>query len=113
MNISYVRDQSQVRDGKVFITNYEMIDHFDFDTFSAVVLDESSLIKAMSGVTKRKLIKLCKNIPYRLCCTATPAPNDYTELGNHVEFLGICTAQEMLSMFFVNADKEHTYFIGG
>jgi DNA modification methylase len=89
-----------------------MADNFDFSTFQSVVLDESSILKAIDGKTRRKLTSLCKHIPYRLCCTATPAPNDYTEIGNHAEFLGICTIPEMLATFFINANKEHTLQYG-
>lgn len=110
LDVQYVRDQSEIEDGhKLWITNYEMVTKFDFSKFGAVVLDESSILKAIGGKTKRKLIRLCKNIPYRMCCTATPAPNDYIELGNHSEFLGVCTQVEMLAMFFINANKEHLY----
>ena len=112
MVVNYVRSQADVT-GQISITNYEMIDHFDMSQFGAVVLDESSILKAIGGKTRVKLTELCQDVPYRLCCTATPAPNDYTELGNHVEFLGICRASEMLAMFFVNANKEHTYEIEG
>lgn len=108
ISVEYVRSQNEVKAGnKLWITNYEMISEFDFAEFGAVVLDESSILKSISGQTKRKLINLCKDIPYRLCCTATPAPNDYTEIGNHAEFLGICSTNEMLSTFFINANKEH------
>jgi len=112
LDVTYARSQAQVN-GQLSITNYEMIQEFDFSQFGAVVLDESSILKAIGGKTRRRLTKLCANVPYRLCCTATPAPNDYTELGNHVEFLGICKASEMLAMFFINANKEHTYYIDG
>ena len=110
--VDYVRKQSEVT-GELSITNYEMIDNFDFSQFGAVVLDESSVLKAIGGKTRKRLTELCAKVPYRLCCTATPAPNDYIELGNHVEFLGICRASEMLAMFFINANKEHTYYIDG
>jgi len=113
IQIKYVREQSEVDDGRIFITNYEMVDNLDISSFGAVVLDESSILKAISGKTRQKLTELCSDVPYRLCCTATPAPNDYTEIGNHAEFLGICSQQEMLSRFFVNANKEHTYNIDG
>jgi len=111
LNIIYVRKQADVNGRQISITNYEMIDHFDMAQFGAVVLDESSILKAIGGKTRRKLTEICQDVPYRLCCTATPAPNDYTELGNHVEFLGICKASEMLAMFFINANKEHTFHI--
>lgn len=112
LTVDYVRSREQVK-GQLSITNYEMIRHFDFSQFGAVVLDESSILKAIGGKTRKLLTELCADIPYRLCCTATPAPNDYTELGNHVEFLGICDMSEMLAMFFINANKEHTYHIDG
>ena len=109
VNIQYIRSGDEVTpENKLWITNYEMIDAFDFGVFGAVVLDESSILKAIDGKTRKRLTELCGNTPYRLCCTATPAPNDYTEIGNHAEFLGVCTIPEMLATFFVNANKEHT-----
>jgi DNA modification methylase len=90
-----------------------MIESFDMSLFGAVVLDESSILKSINGKTRRKLTEACSNIKYRLCCTATPAPNDYTEIGNHAEFLGICSQAEMLSQFFINANKEHTLDVNG
>jgi superfamily II DNA or RNA helicase len=112
LDVRYVRDNAEItNDHKLWITNYEMIDQFDFTKFGAVVLDESSILKSIGGKTRLKLTELCTNIPYRLCCTATPAPNDYIELGNHTEFLGICRVSEMLAMFFINANKEHTIVV--
>ncbi len=114
LDVRYVRGQGQVTGGhKLWITNYEMIGNFDLSQFGAIVLDESSILKAIDGKTRAKLVKICSDIPYRLCCSATPAPNDYTELGNHAHFLGICTTAEMLSMFFVNANKQQTFEIEG
>lgn len=112
IDIKYVRSQSEVTDdNKLWITNYEMSDQFDYSKFNAVVLDESSILKSIGGHTRQKLTKLCQSIKYKLCCTATPAPNDYIELGNHTEFLGICDQNEMLATFFINANKEHTIVI--
>lgn len=109
MDIGYVRSQSEIKtDGKIWITNYEMANQFDYSKFGAVILDESSILKSIGGKTRKLLTELCEAVPYKLCCTATPAPNDYIELGNHTEFLGICKMQEMLAMFFINANKEHT-----
>lgn len=103
LSIKYVRAASDVEDG-INITNYEMIGHFDFSQFGAVVLDESSILKGLTGATRERLTELCADIPYRLCCTATPAPNDITELANHAEFLGIMTRADMLASFFVHDD---------
>ena len=108
IDVHYVRNQSEMTDG-INISNYEMVEHFSGSNMGAIVLDESSILKSLSGKTKEKLIKQFKHIPFKLCCTATPAPNDYTELGNHSEFLNVCSMQEMLSMFFINANKEHTF----
>jgi len=114
LDVHYVRSQGEVDDaGKLWITNYEMVGAFDLSQFGAVVLDESSILKSIGGKTRRKLTRLCDSVPYRLCCTATPAPNDYVELGNHAEFLGVSSRAEMLAMFFINANKEHTYYIDG
>lgn len=89
-------------DAAITITNYEMLDHFDPSAYSGVVIDESSRLKAYDGATRNQIIRAFRDTPYRLACTATPAPNDHTELGNHSEFLGIKTRGEMLSEFFVH-----------
>jgi len=111
IEVRYARSQADVGANRLSITNYEMVDKFDISAFGAVVLDESSIIKSFDGVTKRKLTEKCAKTPYRLCCTATPAPNDFIELGNHAEFLGICSQAEMLATFFVNANKQRVFVI--
>ena len=95
------RKQSDCKSG-INVTNYEMLSHFDPTWFSGVVIDESSILKSFEGATKQAIIDAFSNTPYRMACTATPAPNDYMELGNHAEFLGVMTRTEMLSMFFVH-----------
>ena len=84
------------------ITNYEKLHKFNTDRFCGVVLDESSILKSYSGKTTNDLIQRFRNTKYKLACTATPSPNDFTELGNHAEFLNVMTMNEMLSMFFIN-----------
>lgn len=84
------------------LVNYEKLHHFDTSVFSGVVLDESSILKNYTGKTKRQLIESYARTPYRLACTATPAPNDHMELGNHSDFLGIMPSNEMLSRWFIN-----------
>lgn len=88
--------------GGVWITNYERMDSIDFDDLSGIVLDESSILKAHDGKTRTKLIDSCQSVPYRLSCTATPSPNDFEELGNQCEFLGVMTRTEMLATYFIN-----------
>jgi hypothetical protein len=84
------------------ITNYEKLDLFDGVKFAGVVLDESSILKNFTGKTRIKLTSRFSKTPYRLCCTATPSPNDYTEFGQHADFLGVCTPAQMLATFFIN-----------
>ncbi len=100
MDITYSKDGSVT--SKYTITNYERIDLFDCDQFEGVVLDESSILKGQNSKTKANLCELFQDTKYKLACTATPAPNDYTELGNHAEFLGIMNTQEMLTRWFVH-----------
>jgi hypothetical protein len=87
---------------RIVVTNYDRLHNFPLDKFAGVVLDESSILKAESGKTKDALIDGCQSIPWRLACTATPAPNDYKEFGNHSEFLGVMDQKEMLAMYFVH-----------
>lgn len=98
--------RSQEMAGEITIANYEMLEHFDPGEFAGVVLDESSILKNFTGATRNAIISAFAETPYRLACTATPAPNDYMELGNHAEFLGTMTRTEMLSMFFVHDGGE-------
>ena len=86
----------------VWITNYERMDHIDFESLHGLVLDESSILKSHDGKTRQRIINAAQRIPYRLSCTATPSPNDFEELGNQCEFLGVMTRTEMLATYFVN-----------
>jgi DNA modification methylase len=101
----YAHDQSEATEA-ITVTNYERLDKFDAGKFDSVVLDESSILKSFDGKTRTTLIEKFANTPYRLCCTATPAPNDHAELANHSEFLGVMTRTEMLATFFVH-DEQH------
>lgn len=97
------------------ITNYEMIEHFNPDDFETVVMDESSILKSLDGKTRKLLTEMFANTPHKLACTATPAPNDVTEIGRHAEFLGVMTNAEMLAAFFINDQKmkDGTYRLKG
>ena len=101
----HARDQSAAS-GRVVVTNYERLHLFDARAFGGVVLDESSIIKHHDAKTLRILLDTFSRTPFRLCATATPSPNDYTELGTHAEFLGICSRAEMLSEFFCHDGGE-------
>lgn len=86
----------------VYVANYDKLPRFDVARLGGVVLDESSILKAYDGKTRSALIEQCRPVPFRLAATATPAPNDFMELGNHAEFLGVMSYVEMLAMFFVH-----------
>lgn len=100
-----IRDQSEARDG-INICNYDRLDKLDPEAFGAVVLDESSILKSFSGKTTRALISAFQHARFRLAATATPAPNDHTELGNHSEFLGIMSYGDMLIRWFLNDSND-------
>lgn len=101
-------DAIQSRDGstcgapRIVITNYERLEKFDPDAFAGVILDESSILKSFTGVTTRKLIEAFRAMRFRLAGSATPAPNDYTELGTHSDFLGVMKRDEMLVRWFIH-----------
>lgn len=101
VSVKVCRDGVDVEPG-ISIANYERLHRFDAKRFGAIVLDESSCIKHHDTKTLKVLLEAFQHAPFRLCATATPAPNDWTELGTHAEFLGICTRTEMLSEFFVH-----------
>lgn len=101
IHVNICESQDDVKDG-INITNYEKLGKFNCSVFRGIVLDESSILKSFVGKVRNQIIDAFSNTEYRLACTATPAPNDYMELGNHSEFLGVMRRSEMLSMYFVH-----------
>lgn len=86
----------------ITVTNYERLARFSDRPWAGVVLDESSILKSFDGSTREQLTRWAASVPYRLCATATPSPNDYEELGGHAEFLGVLNRRQMLAEFFIN-----------
>jgi len=101
INVKICESQDDVVNG-INITNYEKLHKFDPGYFAGIILDESSILKSFSGKIRTSIIEAFQRTPYKLACTATPAPNDFMELGNHSEFLNILSRAEMLSLFFIN-----------
>lgn len=101
IEVTHCREQQDVLHG-INITNYDRLHKFDMRQFAGVALDESSIIKSHASKTLALLIDAFRATPYKLCCTATPSPNDWTELGTHAEFLGVRSRSEMLAEFFVH-----------
>lgn len=105
IQVNRCQSQVDVKTG-INIANYERLESFDASKFTGVVLDESSILKSYDGKTRSLIIDSFARTPFRLAATATPSPNDYMELGNHAEFLGVMTREEMLAMFFVHDGGE-------
>lgn len=101
IDLAYAKDQASVTK-RITVTNYERLENFQLDQFGAVALDESSILKNYSGAYSTWMIEAFKNTPFRLCSSATPAPNDVMELGTQAEFLGVMTRGEMLAMYFTH-----------
>lgn len=99
--VSYAADEGSMT-SKITVTNYDRRHKFDLSRFAGIVLDESGIIKDHASKTRIELTEACQRTPYLFCGSATPAPNDWTELGQHAEFLGVMSAKEMLAMFFVH-----------
>lgn len=99
--VSFAADEDAIK-SPITITNYDRRDRFDLSQFAGIALDESGILKSEDGKTRKELTEACAETPYLLCGSATPAPNDWTELGQHAEFLGVMSAKEMLAMFFVH-----------
>ncbi len=98
-------DVTHLRDGDdgvspIIVTNYERLHYFDPSKFNGIVLDESSILKSFDSATRKEIGEFSQNIPFKLACTATPAPNDLIELTNHSEYLGIMSGKEIIALFF-------------
>ena len=100
-DIERLKDSAEL-ENKIYITNYDSIDNVDAGMFVGVALDESSIIKNFEGKIRNKIIEMFRHLEYKSCWTATPSPNDPMELGNHAEFLGVMSRNEMLSMYFIH-----------
>lgn len=100
--VVFARTPAEAGDSRIVVSNYDSLDHWAGVEFAGVVLDESSILKSFMGSTKTRLVERFKSTLYRLACTATPAPNDYLELGNHSDFLGILSSHQMIARWFIN-----------
>ncbi|MCT1491336.1 DEAD/DEAH box helicase [Corynebacterium sanguinis] len=98
----YIRNSDQITGPGMYVTNYENVPNISADHIDAVVLDESSILKQSDGKTRNMLIEHFQNVPARLACSATPAPNDPEELTNQAEFLGRMKRNFMLAAYFVH-----------
>ena len=111
--IHYFKSDEQLHEG-INIANYEILHKINADEVTSIVLDESSILKSYTGKVRNTIIDEFRYTPYKLACTATPAPNDHVELGNHSDFLDVMQGWEMLSLFFINdGDKANKWRLKG
>jgi superfamily II DNA or RNA helicase len=103
--VDVVQSRTGNIDAKITVTNYELLDKFDCSEYMGVVLDESSILKNVDGKTRANIENTFDHVPYKLCCTATPAPNDLIEIVNHATFLGIANVKQLRALYFITADS--------
>ncbi len=111
--VTVCRSGADLRPG-INITNYERLHLFTPEGLAGLVLDESSILKAFDGVTRKRICDFARGIPFRLACTATPAPNDLIELTNHSEFLCVMEGKEIIALFFTqDGNTTHSWRLKG
>lgn len=114
ITVSIAETKNDIGEPGVYVTNYEKLHHFEPDVFGGIVLDESSILKSFDGKTRKLLMEFAGAISYRLCCTATPAPNDLIELTNHAEFLSIMSGKEIIALYFTqDGNTTHKWRLKG
>lgn len=101
-----VKSSSEIKEPKIYISNYERLHLFNKEDFAGLILDESSIVKSFAGVTTRKLMGFGEGLQWKLAATATPAPNDHMELGQHSQFLDVMKSNEMLARWFIADQSE-------
>lgn len=106
VDVKIAKDQSDIKGSGIYITNYERINKFDSNEFGSIVLDESSIVKSFGGRTSLALMEFAKDMKWRLAATATPAPNDHMELGQHSQFIGAMKSNEMLARFYITDQSQ-------
>lgn len=93
------------------VINFEQLSNVDVSLFSGIVIDESSILKSFTGALRNLIIETFKDFKFKLACTATPSPNEYTEIGNHSQFIGVLDSSDMLTKFFSNDTSAASKFI--
>lgn len=104
LEVIYITDSDLVPENKkaIFITNYERVRKGDIDPskFSGVSFDEASILRNLKTETTNYVLNHFKKVPYRFVATATPTPNDFIEILNYAEYLGVADRGHLLTRFF-------------
>lgn len=104
MEIKYITDSDTIEEYKsvIYCTNYERIRKGDVkaDKFGGVSFDEASMIRNLKTQTTNYVLKYFSKINYRFVATATPTPNDFIEILNYADYLGVIDRGHALTRFF-------------
>lgn len=102
LETTFVRRTSEVDAPGIYITNYESVrdGKLDVTLFTAVSLDEASVLRSYGSKTFTSFLDMFDAVPYRFVATATPSPNRYKELIHYGGFLGVMDTGQALTRFF-------------
>ncbi len=104
LEIKYITDTDSINTYEpiIYMTNYERIRKGDIDAnkFCGVSFDEASILRNLQTETTNYILQYFRQIPYRFVATATPSPNDYIELLNYADYLGVASRGHLLTRFF-------------
>jgi len=104
LEISYITDSDSIEsyEPQIFITNYERIRKGDIEAakFGGVSFDEASILRNLQTETTNYVLKYFRKIHYRFVATATPTPNDFIEILNYADYLGVISRGHALTRFF-------------
>lgn len=100
----YVRTmgEADAAAGNILLTNYERVRDGDIDPlkFTAVSLDEASVLRSFGSKTYQTFLDKFKGVKYKLVNTATPSPNKYKELIHYAGYLEVMDTGQALTRFF-------------
>ena len=103
-DVEYITDSGSIEsyEPKIYLTNYERIRKGDIDAskFCGVCFDEASILRNMKTETTNYVLQHFKEVPFRFVATATPTPNDYIEILNYADYLGVIDRGHALTRFF-------------
>jgi len=110
MKVIYCRTDAEVdaADTPYIITNYERVRDGQINPkrFAGACLDEASCLRSYGTKTTQQFAMLFRDVPYRFVATATPSPNEFIELINYADFLGVMDRGQAMTRFFQRDSKK-------
>lgn len=102
--IKYITDTTTVdaSQNAIYVTNYERVRKGDIkpEYFGGVSFDEASILRNLKTETTNYVLKHFATVNYRFVATATPTPNDFIEILNYADYLGVIDRGHALTRFF-------------